>query len=203
MEAIVKNHHKPIQSFRDPGGKILIDSGRVFRLVHESALADLNHFLDSSIAHIILPHSPFLFKQDGSIYEDSFQMTIDSWGNRQKYKEQLIFLNQKVKPMIEAILSRSPRPPIIILQGDHGPASTTNFDNPSARGISERMGILNAYFLPAGGSKDLYNSITPVNSFRIIFNRYFNTKLPLERDNVYFSSWVLPYKFLDVTTLRE
>lgn len=153
--------------------------------------------------HITLPHPPFLFKQDGSIYQDSFQMTIDHWGNRQKYKEQLIFLNHKVKPMIETILSRSTQPPIIILQGDHGPASTTDFDNPSAPGIRERMGILNAYFLPDGGGKDLYPSVTPVNSFRIIFNHYFDTKLKLESDNAYFSSWVLPYKFLDIATVRE
>jgi hypothetical protein len=35
-----------------------------------------------------------------------------------------------------------------------------------------RMTILNAYYLP-GGRKNTYPSITPVNSFRVIFDHYF------------------------------
>jgi hypothetical protein len=44
------------------------------------------------------------------------------------------------------------------------------------------MEILNAYYLPDGGNNTLYSSITPVNSFRLIFDQYFGTKYGLLDD---------------------
>lgn len=151
--------------------------------------------------HITLPHPPFLFKQDGSLNDVAPTSAIYLWNDRAKYKEQLIFLNQKVKAMIEQILSQSKTLPIIIVQGDHGPASSVDFDNPSEQGVKERMQILNAYLLPGGGEEKLYESISPVNSFRVVFNQYFGTNLKLEEDRSYFSAWYRPYKFVDVTEM--
>ena len=45
---------------------------------------------------------------------------------------------------------------------------------------------MNVYFLPTINNDLLYNSITPVNTFRIIFNHYFNAGYNLLKDNVYF-----------------
>ena len=49
------------------------------------------------------------------------------------------------------------------------------------------MGILNTYRLPDVDPEEagLYQSISPVNSFRVIFNAYFGTDLPLLDDEVY------------------
>ena len=47
------------------------------------------------------------------------------------------------------------------------------------------MGILNAYYLPDVGQSVLYPSITPVNTFRVIFNLYFNTNYELLPDKSY------------------
>jgi len=46
----------------------------------------------------------------------------------------------------------------------------------------------------------MYPSITPVNTFRLIFNAYFGTDLKLLPDISYFSNWDNPYGFTDVTT---
>jgi hypothetical protein len=48
-----------------------------------------------------------------------------------------------------------------------------------------RMSILNAYYVNEETKKDLYETITPVNSFRIIFNHYFGTNYPLLEDLSY------------------
>jgi hypothetical protein len=70
---------------------------------------------------------------------------------------------------------------VIILQGDHG--------SPRAKGWE--MTILNAYYLPdAQGRSRLYPSISPVNSFRVIFNAYFGADLPLLPDKAYRSDVV-------------
>jgi hypothetical protein len=75
------------------------------------------------------------------------------------------------------------------LDGDHS-ANTSLWD---------RFAILNAYLLPGDGSGRLYNEITPVNTFRLIFDQYLGTDLQLLEDESFFSSWERPYQFVSVT----
>jgi hypothetical protein len=49
------------------------------------------------------------------------------------------------------------------------------------------MGILNAYFLPDGKYDRFYESISPVNSIRLILNRYCGARFELLPDRAYFS----------------
>jgi hypothetical protein len=74
-----------------------------------------------------------------------------------------------------------------------------NWGNPTDLALKERMTVINAYLLPGGGGEALYKTITPVNSFRVVFNHYFNAKIELLDDKSYFSTWDEPYKFVDVT----
>jgi len=100
---------------------------------------------------------------------------------------------------VNDILSHSTKPPVIILQGDHGPSSTLKWENPNKIGLMERFSILNAYYLPSGGSAKLFEGISPVNTFRTILNHYFGTNYKILKDRSYFSTWNHPYKFIDVT----
>ena len=54
-------------------------------------------------------------------------------------------------------------------------------------------------YLNDGGSKLLYDEILPVNTFRCILNFYFKEYFKLLEDKHYYSSFELPYKFLNVT----
>ncbi len=74
-----------------------------------------------------------------------------------------------------------------------------DWENPDETSLRERMSVLNAYYLPNNGHKQLYDEITPVNTFRIIFNYYFNMNNELLEDRNYFSGWFHPYNFIDVT----
>ncbi len=166
------------------------------------------HFV---FAHIILPHPPFLFGPDGEhIYPNGvFSMADGSHlvgaGKMspaeyvRKYTDQLSYTNQLVKNTVDSILTHSPRPPIIILQGDHGPGSQLDWENLDNTNARERLAILNAYYLPNGGDSCLYNGISPVNTFRVIFNHYFGTRHELLDDRSYYSTWTQPYDFHDVT----
>ena len=89
--------------------------------------------------------------------------------------------------------------PIIIIQGDHGPASLDEWKNPGDDFLIERMGILNAYLLPGAASGQLYDTISPVNSFRLVFNALFDTDFDLLPDRYYFSDLSTPYRLKDVT----
>ena len=95
---------------------------------------------------------------------------------------------------ITRILAESERPPIIILQGDHGPAlhmSTVLAD----MDVRERYSIFNAYLLPDGGDENLYDSISPVNTFRVLFNHYFGTDYPLLEDKAFYVPFLEIYNF--------
>jgi len=160
-------------------------------------------------AHFLMPHPPFIFNNKGEpvnpkgleIETDGDQFLKfypDLQEYRRKYIDQLEFVNKLVLKTIEKILNESKVQPIIILQSDHGPGSLTRWENPEKTNMKERMSILNAYYIQGGGQEGLYENITPVNSFRMIFNVLFNEKNPILPDKSYFSTWSHPYKFIEI-----
>jgi Sulfatase len=147
-------------------------------------------------AHVPSPHWPFLFDAQGNSVSLE-NLTQDQL--KEGYLEQLIYLNGRVNQIVDAILANSSQEPIIIIQSDHGPAFEVSMDNPSQQLYQERMRILNAYYLPEEAQTMLYPTITPINSFRVLFNYLFATELPLLDDQSYFSNYEFPYKFTNVT----
>ena len=167
-----------------------------------STLAEVQHRIEGPrfvFAHILVPHPPWLFGPNGEPIDAELQMT--RWRHIQGYLDQLTFVNKKVKALVEKILSEAETLPIIILQGDHGPRPPRTRREFSKRTLKERMGILNAYYLPNNGNDLLYDSITPVNTFRLILNRYFGTSYDLLEDKIYDSRVRRPYGFIDVTDI--
>lgn len=165
-------------------------------------LYTLNHIADGSkidsptfvFAHVIAPHPPYVFGPNGEAVPSKphDEYTYDEF--KVVYSNQVASLNARMKIVIEEILSQSPEPPIIIVQADHG-SCFTEYDH----NIPERMSILNAYYFPGQDYGDLYESITPVNTFRVILNKYFDADYELLEDKNWFSSQDLPYAFTDVT----
>ncbi len=162
-------------------------------------------------AHILSPHPPFVFDQFGNPTEpnrsyyvgdgDDFHGSLDEYLAR--YPAQVQFISQKMTQVIDSILENSSSPPIIIVQGDHGPGSRLIWDSPEQTCLWERTPILNAYYLPGEGKRSLYPSISPVNSFRVVLNVYFGADLPLLPDSTYFPFHQLERQAIDITTERS
>jgi len=183
--------------------RILITFSRLEE-VHE---IEGNKFI---FTHIVCPHPPYLFDSDGNPVKES-NLNINEWGWEQgfeqqdKYLNQLIFINKKVEVLIDEILSKSETMPIIVIQADHGPGLTFfrsdsgGWENPTDEMLQERMRILNAYYFPSKGLDKLYNSITPVNTFRMVFNLYFDVNYDLLEDQCYYSTPEKSYDFINVT----
>jgi len=161
---------------------------------------DGNNFV---FAHVVCPHPPYIFNREGGpVPETSFDMNI--WGPEQKdyYLDQLIYLNQEIMVFVDRVLSQPETEPIIILQADHGPRNTyVEGQYPTNSMFREGMRIFNAYYFPRQNYDLLYSSITPVNSFRIVFNTYFGTDFSLLEDKSYNSFEVEPYRFTDITDI--
>jgi hypothetical protein len=115
------------------------------------------------------------------------------------YTDQLAFISNRILSVLEDLRAQSSRPTIVILQSDHGPGSPLDEENPSAPHLGDKLAILNAYYLPEQDFTGLYKEITPVNTFRLIFNRYFGTELELLEDKSYYSTRRSPYLLVDVT----
>ena len=63
---------------------------------------------------------------------------------------------------------------------------------------------MNAYLLPGGGDETLHQSITPVNTFRLILDYYFGATYELLEDRSYYCDWKnAPYEFADVTDIVQ
>jgi len=165
-------------------------------------------------AHIITPHPPFIFDEEGNpIHPQRTFSHFDADGYRNKggttveyqemYSDQLNYIFGRILEMIDEILLVSESPPIIIIQGDHGPGSMITQTLFEEKNLDERFSIMNAYYFPDQDYRSLYPSITPVNTFRVIFNKYFEENLPLLPDKNYYSIIYHPYEFIEVTEMLK
>jgi len=142
--------------------------------------------------HVISPHPPFVYGPDGNPTnpaqfvdaEEKYTSTMYAQG----YTNQVSFLNTRLEAGLKTLISRSRVPPIIIIQGDHGPWMQPD---------NKRFWILNAYFLP--DESKLYNTISPVNSFRLALNEALGTDYELLPDKSYFSPIPYIYDFTPFT----
>jgi len=157
-------------------------------------------------AHLYAPHEPPAFGPNGEPLSakdfDVEDLMAHGYGSEtylKAYTDEVTYINKRLKQEISTILENSTEPPIIIIQSDHG--SPVNWDDVLVKNscARERISILNAYYLPDGGASQFYDSVTPVNTFRIIFNTYFDTEFDLLEDHSYLAARERPFDFLDVS----
>ncbi len=148
-------------------------------------------------AHVIAPHPPFVFGPNGEPLTPSYLYTLADhhddfvrYGTRDEYiagyTGQLEYINRRIEDTLSTILAKSDPQPIIILQGDHGPGAYYTATSLSDTYLPERASNLNAYLVPDAMKKNLYPTITPVNSFRLLFRDVFHIDLDLLPDRTYF-----------------
>ncbi len=155
-------------------------------------------------AHIIAPHEPYFYDKNCNFVPAEERKKREEVP---KYLDHLTCVNKKLEGSVSEILKNSKRPPVIIIQSDEGaPFLAEELTPPDSWGMAplsllkEKFPVFNAYYFPKGNTEGLYQTITPVNSFRLVFNKYLGTEFPLLPDK----SYILPdlkhlYDFIDVT----
>jgi hypothetical protein len=154
-----------------------------------------SHFV---FTHVVSPHPPFIFDAAGNSIRPNraFNLADGSDFMRyatkeeylRQYPEQLMFVNTLVTDVVSEIKRKSVTPPIIIIQGDHGPGAYYTNDSLEKTNLTERFSILNAYFVPDPVHDDLYVSITPINTFRLLLGEYFGLDFPILPDQSFFTT---------------
>jgi len=140
-------------------------------------------------AHMILPHGPFLFGPNGEIRSpDDLDMDRTSPESQSAFLDQVTFTNKKIIEVVNQLLD-SENPPVIIIQSDHGSMfvfkDPQNGNYPDEDMLLERMNNINFIYLPSNSTNIVHDTITPVNTFRVIFNHFFKTDLEILEDNSY------------------
>lgn len=126
--------------------------------------------------HLSAPHPNTVLGPNGE-----YQPQKDS----ADYLDTFTYLDKRMPEILGKLIKNSRVPPVIILQGDHGMHLFTY----------SRLDNLMAYYLPGAANNLVYPTITPVNTFRLIFNTYFDGKYPLLKDASYQSSKLHPLGF--------
>ncbi|RYG32395.1 hypothetical protein EON81_20740 [bacterium] len=159
---------------------------------------------------MVAPHPPFVFTADGTPvrpkgmfgYYDASDW-IERYGSRAEYQAgyrgQATWTARQTLATVRRLISASRRPPIIVVQGDHGPKSGLSQNSLNDTDLNECVPNLNAYYVPPTIRAGLRPGITPVNSFRIILHGIFGLDLPPRPDTSYFSPFAKPMELTDVT----
>ena len=157
--------------------------------------------------HVMAPHDPYVFGPDGEEvdYKYTFGPTgiayLDPNEEKNAYLNQLIYLTKILKDVIKNLQENSENQPIIIVQSDTGP-STKFGETMNEMHQVDRMSIFNAYYFPNGKYDLLSDDVTPVNSFRIVFDSHFETNYGLVDDRVFYSTYEKPYELSELLILN-
>jgi hypothetical protein len=127
-------------------------------------------------AHLPVPHYPYVLDEKGGKVGWFHNA---SHNDKYAYLRQIHGVNSLLIPFIDSIQAASHRRTIIIIQGDHG---FRYFPEPVK--YQEGFTILNAYYFPDQNYSGISPAISPYNTFRVILNKYFDTKLPLLPDTL-------------------
>ncbi len=129
--------------------------------------------------HLLIPHRPAYVDRNGHPRMVSDQDVTDK-NSDELYIEQVRFVNTWIDSLAKAASTTArTRPLVLIIEGDHG-----NRYAEWGRPIREKQFMnLNTYYFSDRDYSMLYDSISPVNSFRVILNKYFQAGLPLLKDS--------------------
>jgi hypothetical protein len=152
-------------------------------------------------AHILSPHPPFVIGAAGEDVTPEYRFSIrerDAWqGYVKGYADQATWMADELQKTVDGILAASRRPPVILIMGDHGPASlwieswrkTKSFRTSDEAVMAERLSIFLALHLPDGEGGRVYPELSPVNIFPLIFERCFGEPAELREDRSFFSTY--------------
>jgi sulfatase-like protein len=157
-----------------------------------------------TFAHLLLPHIPYILDAGCRPLKQviSDDMEADTPAQRAAYIAQVRCTDRLVLDLVTALLRESPRPPVILIVGDHGPrfADIGFYGHPervSTTFVRERFGAFGAFYLPDGGERAFHEPVTLVNVLGNVVRYYFGATVPPSGDDMYVSGQEL-YRFYRV-----
>ena len=165
--------------------------------------------------HLFLPHEPWVVDAEGQYVSDEAAKELPL---AEQMETQWAFVYREMRSVIAGLLEGPEETrPIIILTTDEGPNPDVmpmiEFDSPGSgcncdidwssatdAHLDEKFSIFAAYYLPGVAETCLYPGMSSVNTFRVVFDLYFDAGMPLLPDrNFIHRNRSHPYDLTDVT----
>lgn len=148
------------------------------------------------LIHTEIAHAPCLFDEHGNRHPLPPGSYMINWGTPAELGAQWKFAQNVLVGWLTQILDATHGKAVIIMQSDHG----SGIPMPKIDDwYNERMRILNALYLPGKNNANCYETMTPVNNFRVLFNDYFDAKLPMLPDKIWCPPiYTKPFDWIDV-----
>ena len=156
--------------------------------------------------HLYLPHAPWVVDANGGYVTDEDDSRRPE---REQQATQWDFVSREMRRLIEGLLEEPEETaPIIILTTDEGPnPSDMPMSGPNIawseatdEQLDQKFTIFAAYRLPGVDQTCLYPGMSSVNTFRVVFDLYFDANLPVLPDRNYIHrDRDHPYDLTDVT----
>lgn len=128
-------------------------------------------------AHLSFPHFPYFYDSSGRSYSDESLYTDSLITDRKKFAGYIKYSNQQLLQIVSSILKRTNGDAIILIQSDHGLSDLdVTRKNDAFRNYS-------AFYFPDKDYSKIYDSMSNVNTFRILLNKYFGQQFPLLKDS--------------------
>jgi hypothetical protein len=137
-------------------------------------------------AHYQLPHDPYIFDSTGNLKPAEKTIAYKEEEQPAAFIQQVKFANKTIQQLVALIKKTNRTNTVIIIEGDHG-----------FRNIYGTKGYMiydnfSSFYFPDKDYQSLYSDISPVNSFRVVLNNFFDAKLPLLKDSSIFIPYTLP-----------
>ena len=100
---------------------------------------------------------------------------------KRAYVSQVAYVNKVIKKLVDSIFENAKNKVVVILQGDHG-ARFAGQENKKHLEFAN----LNAMYFYNKDYRLLHDSLSNVNTFRVVFNTFFDKKYPLLKDTSFF-----------------
>jgi len=130
-------------------------------------------------AHVYLPHPPFFYNENGSENDLKTILNEESQKSKSLFLSYLKYTNKVAIKIIDRIIQASGGSALIILQSDHGFRDFPSYPPAYFKNYS-------AFYFPDKNYSALYDTMSNINTFPVIFNRYFGTNIPLQQDSTVF-----------------
>jgi membrane-anchored protein YejM (alkaline phosphatase superfamily) len=127
--------------------------------------------------HFMLPHEPYTFDSTGKVKTAEQTIIKRKEDDAGAYFNQVVYAGKVIKELVSYIQQHNKKNTIIIVEGDHG------YRTPEGNKAGYTFQNLNAIYFPDQKYELLYDSLSPVNTFRIVLNKYFSAQLPLLKDS--------------------
>jgi hypothetical protein len=159
--------------------------------------------------HLLTPHPPYVTDRNGDFITQERESELSY---ERGYVEQVIYTNEEIKDLVDHLLAvPEAERPIIVLQADEGPhppymedGNVFDWTTATLDELEMKFKLFTALHLPgipkSEVRRQIYPTLTPVNTFRVIFNLYHGGDFRLLTDrNFIFRDSKHPLDLIDVT----